>query len=495
MVKVGILCRLRRKVVLKNCAFTARLLLALIATSDQLLFAVDPYSQDNPQKIGTGLPLDLGPTFDVKMPYDCRDKSVDDNRTTPTTEVKVVNNPEEDERLHKPKCTSLPDAIKRAKEHSFDKRISKLEWEKAIKNIGAAKNRLLPGFRLRITLDFTEFIPDLFSFLYPSNHARKHQAEELAVANRYLYLNVVADQVIGVQELYYTIHRDLRDIAIMEAHTKFNQQWVEVQKARHKAGVITADKSTRVQAHYLKDLTDLEQFKKQRDATYPNLAVIMALNSDWDDLIIEPISLPDLSDLTPIHADTWEATVKNRAFTTKAFAHEILAAGHATAARQWDFLSADESPAEGKLGFYHGDYVDIGRINQSQARERRNQYVERLMASLRGVVNTYNHAVETYKQSSEGVGQARKTLEFIVSQFKETGALDEIELLSALDQALELQQRENTAQHDYLIAYAQLKRLLLHGEFYDDIGKYCGSSEVTSRNFRRQRRGLFNLFP
>lgn len=385
------------------------------------------------------------------------------------------------------RCTTLAEAVEKAKRDSFNTRLSAIEVSKAREFVGVRRGMLFPSFNLRITLDWSSYIQDVIPFLFPANWAKRDQAVSLAEAEKFNLLTTVANQVVGAQELYFIINRENFNTAVLESHLRFFDGLIKIVKTLVEGRQIAQEGLHRLRSEYATDALTLTKIKKLQQEVYPKLAQAMALNGDWENLVIEPLPLPDLAAVKPIDPQDYFNTVLVRSYALQSFAWELDAARHGTRARRSEFLSPD-STKEAGLGIQYPHYIRIGELTVGSVTVRIAQYESQLKQWLFQAAVAHNRSLEMYQRSQEGVSETKKALLLMIGRLEAAEGIDITDVLITTDKLLSLQQEQIFAQHEYLNAKAQIGRLILEGPFYADIGSFLPATE-SRRAFEKGRRG------
>ncbi|MBF0208393.1 MAG: hypothetical protein HQK53_16060 [Oligoflexia bacterium] len=324
-------------------------------------------------------------------------------------------------------------------------------------------------------------ISNLLGFLVPSNWFNWKESKLMYAAERSSYVGILEDQVTDTEVIYYTIHRESREVVIYNYYANHLQELIAHIKANNiKANNTDSNdvgnkinKVSKVSDDDILLLENLLHEIKADAAYYSGIAIAMAY-PEQGTIGIMPIDLPDLSRAIP-HVLTKNEIeqIKSSSAQLLTLRYLIRAAHYARLSRTFNFLGARGVGRETGIG------ISLGLENLAEIRivasEKRNleiamqESAAKIESFFRKTVDLHNSSIDVYREYEQAKIPNHALLYSILEKYATEGTIDAMKLISAIHWAIKFEIYHNFVQHAYLIAKSQIDRCLLNGYKYTKI--------------------------
>lgn len=368
------------------------------------------------------------------------------------------------------KCLSLKEAIDLSKTNSFENRVDAIRVYQARQFIKVRVGQLLPSFNLRIgyPLEWFDFVPNLVGFLFPSNWFRLKESKLHAKASEQSYFTLVSNQVNSTESLFYNIHRELVNFQVYKNHWDYLQKLTTLMIERELQGELAPEEVERAKIYLGEVSINKISLENSFSELYASLGYAIDLPNDWDGYQIKKLGLPDLSEIEPIDFDSFIDQILKNSYELKALGFLKKAAKYSKRARAFEFLTPD-SDTDSAFGFGYISNINIGKADEEIVKIQTEMMNANLKEALYKTVANYNTSLQIYDEANKALDSIGYVLESYMEDFSINSRIEFEELRDLLQDNIHFQWTRNYAVHGYLLAKANLERLLLSSEFYKDL--------------------------
>ena len=390
-------------------------------------------------------------------------------------------------------CVSLEESIELARKNNFESRIDALRVYQARQFIKVRVGQLLPSFNLRIAspLELFDYIPNLVGFLFPSNWFRLKESKMHAKAAEKSFLSLMANQINSTESLYYNLHKETINLSLYKKHQAYISKLKTVMEQREARGELQPEEVEKAKL-FLSDININEiTLSNALGELYPQMGYALNLPSVWNSFEIKSLELPNLNDIEPIEFDSFFDEVVKKSYELQSIEYLKLAAKYSKKARYFEFLTPD-SGTENAFGFGYLNSINIGKADQKIVEVQGEMYNASLKEALYKIVSNYNTSLELYAEANNAIDSIEYILETIMEDFEINSVIEFEEFKEMINENLYFQWMKNYAIHGYLLANAQLDRLLIKGDFYEDLESLLPSKKKKKlkRYQRRENRKI-----
>ena len=387
----------------------------------------------------------------------------------------------------KSKCLSLEETIDLTKKNNFESRVDAIRVYQARESIQVRVGQLLPYFSLRISspVDFFDFIPNLVGFLFPSNWFRLKESKLHAKASAQSFYSLMANQINSTESLYYNIHKEVVSYDIYTNHFNYVSKLKDIMALREEQGELAPEEVERAKI-YLADLNiNKISLENSFEELYAQLGYAINLSDSWNGYELKRLETPDINDLKPIKVETFYQQIIDKSYELRALQYLQKAAKYSKKARAFEFLTPD-SGTESAFGFGYMSNINIGKADEEVVKIQTQMMNARLKEALYKVIANYNTSLQVYKEASNSIESISFIFESMMEDFEVNSRIDFEDFKDLLQENIYFQWAKSYSAHGYLLAKAQLDRLLLSGDFYENIEGLIPSKKGKIKCYQRK---------
>lgn len=385
------------------------------------------------------------------------------------------------------KCLTLDEAIDLSKKNNFETRIDAIRVYQARQFVKVRVGQLLPSFNLRLSfpIDWFEYIPGLIGFIFPSNWFRLKESKLHAKASEQSYYGLMANQINSTESLFYNIHKEMINFEIYNNHWKFVSNLKKIMAMREQNGEIAPEEVEKAKI-YLSDINITKiALNNSFGELYPQMGYAINLPSNWDKFQLKRIPMPNLTDVEEIDFETFYENVIEKSYELKTLTLLQQAAKYSKRSRAFEFLTPDSS-TDSAFGFGYLSNINIGKADEAIVKVKAEMVHANLREALYKVVSNYNTSLQIYQEANNSLNSIKYVIDSLLEDFSVNSKIEIEELKSYLQENIYFQWTKNYSIHGYLLAKAQLERLLLSSVYYQDIEKLLPVKKSKLKCFQRK---------
>jgi len=348
----------------------------------------------------------------------------------------------------------------------------------ARQNVSLARARLLPHLNFATLLGVAtggvggliESIGNLVPFLFPGNWFRFEQSKHLFSAEKDSFSSMRGNEMNGVEQLYYTIHRDQETLKYLDLHSEWMKKIQQNLKVEEQVGVLARGTADYYGVTIIKVDQDRALLAALIKGEVANLAQAVAISPVQTRGDLQPLKLPELSAVGPIRAADFFKQAQERSYEIHAL--KSLAAAAKYTKKEVIFGWFDPASEDG-IGFGLRNSI---RISKSRVREIEKRIDETLSVFEQRsvqIAQDHNALLTGYRLATEGFEATRKRVSWLIQRHLngESELSDEDfvnELTKLQEETLSFASSKLSNVHGWLVIQARINRLLLQG-YYDGL--------------------------
>ncbi len=381
------------------------------------------------------------------------------------------------------KNVSINDVADYVKKQNFEILTSAQRVYQAKETINFNKKNLLPRLNLW-TIISTPFdwrsavgiVGDIAPFLVPNNWLRVKQSEVLYFAKKEQYRALWANEVMSAKLLYLNVLRDMDFYKIYEEQYFELRNLVEIVKALQMAGEVPVQVLNFLKIRELQFTEDLRILSNMIFEEQKALNYLMGFPQE-DSVELESVTLPVITDLEPIHFETFIFRALNSSPEINQYVYMKNALKYVKKEVWFSFLGAssasrginggifDNIPIQDGLGFGVGPSIRIAKSEGKVLDIRKEATSEVIKKSLFNLVKNYNSYIENIDNQNNRLILAETNHELIKAQLLMGERVDPLEVLESITNLLDVKLSLFNYKYDALASTEKLKRMIFNGDY------------------------------
>lgn len=372
---------------------------------------------------------------------------------------------------------SLETVLNRARFRNYD---TLKEFEKVFEakdKMNRDRAKLLPhlsipsilGIGLNGPMALIDSVGTLFPFISPASWYRWDRSSKLYQAERFSYASLIANELNEVHGLYYSIHRDLMILNVIDHHIEELSGVSEQLRKQELLGAVAAGTTAQFNIHVGEMKQDKIDVEALIEKQLSSLAYALALSPlDQDFKIKDLESLPPVEEIMIPSSKEVSAVAIDRSLELQTLDELVKAAKVGIKDAKYKFF---DFAGNGTFGPSTPFEIAIERSQVRQLEVEVDSLKARIEEKSRHLELELDRAIKSYNQFQGDVKLIEETVEQLIYKPLEAGFVnirDEGTLSRWIDlvhKHVEYESGLITALHAVLIAQANLDRLTLSGVY------------------------------